>query len=174
MSRKRPFVTWTGSEDGLEKRPVICRRIFAEGNHSRPYVELYVWATLAELRNTWAGGASQGTRTRGNRRKVWGFWKSALEVRVVCDRLGRDVFSKKLGEIHLALNSAGQNTIAHEAYHATRYFARRMGTQEPNTLDEDATADLGYHSPEEVNARFMGHLTGAISASIQQYLASHP
>ncbi len=167
--RRRPFTTWTGSVDGLEHRPTISRRIFAEGNKKGLYVELYVWPTLAEMRATWAGG-----RGKGQRRRVYGFWKPTYEWKNVLDSLGRKIASKKLGEIHLALNMSTYSTIAHESYHATRYFARRRLLREAATLDEDEKDPAHYHMPEEVNARFMGYLSNEICVIILDHNRANP
>ncbi len=160
MSKRRAFVTWTGSVDGLPKVPTISRRIFAEGNKRGLYVELYVWRTLDLLRAAW--GRRRG---RGNRRRIFGFWRPTYEIRNTRDKRGREIYSKKLGEIHLPL-SVQYSTIAHETYHATRYFARRKKLVEAATLEEDESQRASYHMPEEVNARFMGHLSNQICSVI--------
>lgn len=164
--QRRPFTTWTGSLDGLPKVPAISRRIFAEGNKRGLYVELYVWPTLAGMRATYAGGYKGRCPPGTNRRRIFGFWKPGLEVKNVRDTRGREIYSKKLGEIHLALKSSTYSTIAHESYHATRYFARRRKLLETTTLEEDEKDRAHYHMPEEVNARFMAYLSNEICVII--------
>lgn len=161
MSRRRAFTYWTGDKDGLVKKPELQLRIFAEGNRRRHFVEVYVWKHLYQMRAVHRGKLGK---------KILAFWGSMDEVRKTPDRLGRRVVSKKLGEIHLALKHCTYNTIAHEAYHATRHFALRAGHKEPSTLEESNAMITTWNSPEEINARFMGYLTDTIIAAVLDHI----
>lgn len=158
---RREFVTWSGMDDGLPRTPLLSLRIFAEGNHRRPFVEVYLWQFLGQMRAVHRGG---------NSRRTLAFWHPMLEARKEPDRRGRAVISKKLGEIHLALPSCTYNTIAHEAYHATRYFALRMKQIEPLTMEESDKAKISYMMPEEINARFNGYLVDTITAKVLDFV----
>lgn len=161
MSTRRPFTTWTGSEDGKPIVPKLSFRVFAEGNPHRFFVEVYVWEHLWQMR----------ALKTGDKRRTRAFWHAYLspETRIKPDKLGRPVVSRKLGEMHLCLKTCTYNTVAHEAYHATRTFARRSGTIEAGTLEEAAAEDVHTSMPEEVNARFHGYLTDRIVMNVMNY-----
>lgn len=163
MKHRREFTTWTGADDGLPKKPLLNLRIFAEGNPRRFFVEVYVWEFLYQMR---------GVHRGKNSRKTLAFWNPTYEARKVKDKRGRDVISKKLGEIHLPLAHCTYNTIAHEAYHATRYFALRSKNIEPASLEESDSATVHWMMPEEVNARFHGYLTNEIIAQVLDFINS--
>lgn len=160
----RKFVTFSKSETGEEVKPALTFRVFAEGNRRRHFVEIYVWRLMHQMR---ALKQKQARRTLA-------FWGVVDEQRNELDRRGRKVGSRKLGEIHLCLKHVTLNTLAHEAYHATCHFARRTGSRVTQTAKEEAADKHAgkWHSGEERNARFIGHLTDAMAERIMRYHGS--
>jgi hypothetical protein len=145
--RIRPFRTWTGSDDGLEKHPLDRVRIFERNNRSKHFIEVYIWKTIGEVR------AVKRWRTRN----CLAFWHGWKEVRTEPDKKGRIIASRKLGEIHLANNRLSYNTIVHECYHATREFVARNNIEEyPRDADRIAAWDRGDFAGEERAAEFIG------------------
>ena len=164
MKHRRAFQTWTGSEDGKPKVPLLSLRIFAENNPRRFFAEVYVWEFLYQVR---------ALKLR-HARHTLAFWHEFQEPekKVYPDKLGRPIISRKLGEMHLCLPSCTYNTIAHEAYHATRTFARRSGNIEAGTFAEAAKERIWQGMPEEVNASFQGLLTDRITAAVLRLVNS--
>lgn len=149
---RRKFDTWT-FHDGRKKTHVECphtRRIFLTGDQRGHFVEIYLWPRLKDVR----------ALMQRNRRTTLAFFQETEEIHK------RHGFrSKKIGEIHLAMRRVTYNTIAHEAYHATRCWAFRKGLKEPITRNErDADWLKGWHGVEEHCARVQGFLTDAIVA----------
>ncbi len=151
----RAFVTFTRAADGKPVQPVRCLRIFAEADHRRHFVEVYIWRHLWQMRAAWTRPVPKGSR-------IVGHFRGFIESRDEPDTLGRTVTSRKLGEIHLALKDLTYNTIAHEAYHATREYARRAGNREPDCPHENAKINPSNDLAEERNARFQGQVTDTI------------
>lgn len=162
----RKFVTFSKSDTGEEVKPALTFRVFTEGNRRRHFVEIYVWRHKYQMQ-------ALRKASRRESRKTLAFWGVVDEQRTELDRRGRKIGSRKLGEIHLCLKHVTVNTLAHEAYHATCHFARRTGNRVPQTNKEETNAkDSGeWHSGEERNARFIGHLTDAMAERIMRYHA---
>lgn len=159
MKHTRKFTTWEG-EDGREHKPLKRMRVFDEDNPRRLFVEVYIWENLWQMRACRHKGAS--------RKRTLGFWHGFEpgERRLKPDKKGRPIISRKLGEMHLCLKQCTYNTIAHEAYHATRTYARRCGNVEAATMQQAQEEKVSDDMPEERNARFLGYLTDRVIAGV--------
>ena len=161
----RAFITWSRASDGKPVVPVRCLRIFAEADQRRHFVEVYIWQHQYQMRATWNQPKPKGHR-------ILAHFISFIESKEEPDTLGRTVTSRKIGEIHLCLKGLTYDTIAHEAYHATREYARRAGNREPDTVKTNAAIKPHYDLPEERNARFQGQLTDRIITAALELVPS--
>lgn len=158
---RRPFVTWQGADDKLAIAPALTLRIFAEDNPRKHFVEVYLWHFVYHLR----GIRKQAPGSRTTR----AFFTPMDQVRQTPDARGRKVASRKIGELHFCRKFTTYETVAHECYHATRYWSHRQGHSEASNKAEYDAEPISINMPEEKNARFHGMLTDRVIAAFLRF-----
>lgn len=159
---RRAFPVWQGADDGKTITPALKLRVFAYDNPRRLFVEVFVWDFVYQLR---------GIRRQGKGHKTTrAFFHPRDEIRK--SDTGRTVASRKIGEIHFCRKFCTYETVAHECYHATRYFSHRMRHKEAADKAEYDSEPIKWDMPEERNARFHGMLTDRVIAAILRLLHS--